>query len=250
MSAARKARRFRADEEVLGGATQGDVDDSFVALVFAVMLLATANTSFAQPRSRSGGSSLMCAAASAGLPTATGLDAVLPDSTVVPSRRLGLDVGAHVYVFRLGAVALGVGATWLMARGIHRRRRNSADGHDAPAAETIPEVTTRLTSLAPQVSLNFGHSARVELCERGTRARPRSRARRRPSSRCNTMFHATGFRMDEDDQLRRRRALVHQRSLGVGFDLRWHNLATVPASATHPGAPRVAADRGVGVVVK
>ena len=38
--------------------------------------------------------------------------------------------------------------------------------------------------------------------------------------------------------------------VGVGFDLRWHNLSTVPATATHPGAPRTTlVTAGVGVVL-
>jgi hypothetical protein len=39
--------------------------------------------------------------------------------------------------------------------------------------------------------------------------------------------------------------------LGVGFDLRWHKVSLVPASSTHPGAPRASLFVvGAGVVLK
>jgi hypothetical protein len=69
-------------------------------------------------------------------------------SDQLPRRGLGFEVGAHVYPLRGRALTLGVGATFLRARG------EQAPGEDA--LPTDPTVETRFSALTPQVSLNFG----------------------------------------------------------------------------------------------
>jgi hypothetical protein len=72
----------------------------------------------------------------------------LPE-TSLPGRGLGLDAGAHVYLFTWKAVTVGVGAQLLVARAVHT----------PPLVNGVPfgaEVTERFTSFAPQLSLNFG----------------------------------------------------------------------------------------------
>ena len=70
----------------------------------------------------------------------------------LPSRGWGLDVGATVYPARGPRVALGLGAALVRASG-----SRAPDPVDATAA-TDPTIETRVTALAPQVSLNFGTS--------------------------------------------------------------------------------------------
>lgn len=62
----------------------------------------------------------------------------LPTGTLVPSRGLGFEAGAHVYVATLGPARVGLGASYLLVRG-------AAD-----------DVESRFGALAPQVSFNFG----------------------------------------------------------------------------------------------
>jgi hypothetical protein len=81
----------------------------------------------------------------------------LPDSAVLaqsrdlipdelPSRGLGGDLGAHLYVLRAGPVTFGLGGQLTMIRGA-----------SSPAATTgLRPVTSRLVSVTPQLSLNFG----------------------------------------------------------------------------------------------
>jgi hypothetical protein len=61
-------------------------------------------------------------------------------SIAVPSRGFGFDVGAHVYPFGLGPARVGIGANFARARG------SLAD----------PNVSAVITTLAPQLSFNFG----------------------------------------------------------------------------------------------
>jgi hypothetical protein len=67
----------------------------------------------------------------------------------LPGRGLGLALGAHWYPLRKGMLTLGVGGEWVASRA-----RHSLDGATATAAPTV--VTSRFSTLAPQISLNFG----------------------------------------------------------------------------------------------
>jgi len=70
----------------------------------------------------------------------------------LPRRVIGLDVGAHVYPVR-GPVTLGIGAS-LVRIGGTQTPEPVEDGATADAPITAGTFT--LTSLAPQLSLNFG----------------------------------------------------------------------------------------------
>ena len=68
----------------------------------------------------------------------------------VPGPGLGGTIGAHVYPLRLGPVAIGIGAELMMAR----RGRQPLDDAGEPLG---PRLQSRAFSVAPQLSLNFGH---------------------------------------------------------------------------------------------
>jgi len=70
-------------------------------------------------------------------------------STALPRLGLGVDVGLHVYPLRWDGGALGIGASLLLSRGRDQER-------DSEGEAIGPEIETRLESLAPQISLNFG----------------------------------------------------------------------------------------------
>ncbi|MEO8483508.1 MAG: hypothetical protein ABI634_14945 [Acidobacteriota bacterium] len=80
--------------------------------------------------------------------TATNLDV---DAATLPTRALGGIAGIHVYVIRRSSFALGLGAEGVLARG-RRQEKDAETG--APVG--LP-ITQRFRSLAPQISLNFGH---------------------------------------------------------------------------------------------
>jgi len=74
---------------------------------------------------------------------------VLPED--LPTRGLGLVVGAHLYPVRKRIFALGVGGEILLrARASRTIPPVVEDGPEGPA------IATNLTGISPQVSLNFG----------------------------------------------------------------------------------------------
>jgi hypothetical protein len=214
------------------------------AVVLAAMLISVASPSLAQQNERIGPWVADLRIASAGLPSEAGWTADVPNGTVVPSRGFGFEIGAQVNVLRLRALALGVGATWLVARG----SSTAPEPTGTPAGPAvIPDMSTRVTALTPQVSLNFGHSLGWSYVSAGLgRSRTESEAtlagaplQPRDSDWVKTLNYGGGARWFLNDRL------------GVGFDIRWHKVSLVPADATHPGAPRASLIvAGAGIVVK
>jgi hypothetical protein len=214
------------------------------AFVLAAAFLAAAHTSFAQPKERIGLFVADLRVASSGLPNEAGWTPTVPSGTVAPTRGLGFEVGAHVNVLRFRGMALGLGATWLRASGTAAPPEATGT---PPAPTTIPDVTTRIISFAPQVSLNFGHSLGWSYLSAGLgRTKAESEATLagatftpRYSDWVKTLNYGGGARWFVNDHI------------GVGFDLRWHKVSLVAASATHPGAPRASLFvAGAGLVVK
>jgi hypothetical protein len=76
--------------------------------------------------------------ATSGVPLATVFFPDIPAETTVPARGFGFDVGGHVYVLTLGPSRIGLGANYVRVRG------------------TSPGVTARVSTIAPQISFNFG----------------------------------------------------------------------------------------------
>ena len=181
----------------------------------------------------------------------------MPNGTVVPTRGLGIEAGAQVYVLRFGGVSLGVGASWLGARGTTSPPEVTPTGTSTSTTTTtttatttgIPNVTTRVTSVAPQLSLNFGHSLGWSYVSAGLGSSKTTSEASLPGSTSTfapadsgwvkTINFGGGARWYFSDHL------------GFGFDLRWHKVSLVPASNTHPGAPRASLlVAGAGVVLK
>ncbi len=168
----------------------------------------------------------------AALPTATGWTPEVLTGTEVPSRGLGVDVGAHVFVLRGRNMALGAGATLLIAR-------SSTSTVIEPTAQvpnppTLPDVATRMTVLSPQVSINFGRRLGWSYISAGLgRAKVSSTATLGSASIPNvvddwtrTLNYGGGVRWFVNDHL------------GVGFDVRWQQLAAKEDPTTLATAPR------------
>lgn len=82
-----------------------------------------------------------------------------PAGTVVPTRGFGLDLGAHVYLFRLGPARLGIGASVIRVHHKTSPAQPTVAGTTTTtpsAPRTVPDVDATLTTLAPQLSFNFG----------------------------------------------------------------------------------------------
>ena len=89
------------------------------------------------------------------LPRAAGLFPDVPSGTLVATAGLAFDAGGHVYLIRLGPARIGIGASVMRASG-------ETSPAPAPSGFTssmaVPSVHTRITTIAPQLSFNFGTS--------------------------------------------------------------------------------------------
>jgi hypothetical protein len=94
--------------------------------------------------------------ASVSLPTAEGWVPVVPATTPLPGRAWGIAGGATVYPLKMGGVTLGFGVSMHSGKSTSEPVM-SAETATTPAAPTTTTVTTAITSVLPQVSLNFGH---------------------------------------------------------------------------------------------
>lgn len=162
-------------------------------------------------------------AGNVGLPTIEGWTPPVPINTEVPARSLGFAFGGHVYVLRRGWGGLGVGSSILFARG--KTSPAVPSGGTRPVA--IPDVETRLRSLLPQVSVNFGHRLGWSYVSAGigraqvqgeTTATPSIRAMSRDSAWVGTFHFGGGARWFINDHL------------GTSFDLRWTTLSAIDAA--------------------
>jgi hypothetical protein len=199
-------------------------------LLVAVAGAAATSTAFAQSREPLPIVVLDIRGTSVGLPTTFGWTPPVPEETVVPSRSYGLDVGGHVYPLRGGVVSLGIGAALVLSRGVATQAEPAND------TDTLvrPEVTTRLASIAPQLSVNFGHRHGWSYLSGGVgRARVRSEVSQplTPASPTTvdagwvqTINWGGGARWFINDHI------------AFTFDLRWHRLPDVDATVNRPAA--------------
>jgi hypothetical protein len=172
----------------------------------------------------------------AGLPTTVGWVPTLPAGTIVPAKGYGFDIAAHAYPLQWGPARVGVGAALTFARGTAT----------TDTVEGSSEVVTRSTTLAPQISFNFGHrlgwshlsfgygAAKVSSDVTGA-LQPSATADSGWGGAINFGGGARWFVTEH---------------VGVGFDARWHRLGSRDASATSAAAPRATLFHlGVGIAI-
>jgi hypothetical protein len=201
--------------------------------------LATAGTSFAQPREPLPRVVVDARASSAGLPAGAGWTPTVPVNTEVPSLALGFDAGAHLIFKRFNWGGFGVGGAYQWARG--QTAPPQVEGQPA----LVPTVTTRITSLLPQLSVNFGHGMGFSSISAGIgRARVSSEAigpsansvpRLAENDAVQTFHFGGGVRWFLNDRL------------GAGFDVRFQKL---PAVAATGAAKTTIFTAAVGVSIK
>ena len=85
---------------------------------------------------------------------ATGQDSALAvsrgfDPTAAPGTTLGFEAGAHVYVYRWRIITFGIGAS--VHRSVGDRRADDTDPDP-----NGPTLRKKFTTVAPQLSFNFG----------------------------------------------------------------------------------------------
>jgi hypothetical protein len=96
-------------------------------------------------------------AAWVGLPTAEGWVPTVPIDTPLPGRGWGAGGGVTVYPVKFGLVTIGIGASVMTGRGASDPvTTKTGTGPTEVTKQVTTSVTTRITSLHPQVSFNFG----------------------------------------------------------------------------------------------
>jgi hypothetical protein len=145
--------------------------------------------------------------ATSGLPSDTAFFPAVAVDTLVPSRGFGFETGAHVYLFSLGPARVGAGAAYVRARG------------------TADTVTANISTIAPQISFNFGSTNGWSYLGAGVgRAWVRT-----------TVAQLTGTAEQESGGLTALNFGGGARwfltsHVGVGFDVRWHRLQGTPTA--------------------
>ena len=92
-----------------------------------------------------------------GLPTAEGWIPIVSADTPVPGRAWGLSGGGNIYLLKLGVMTLGAGAHLATSRGKGEALSIVTGSGATAVTTTTPVVITQITSILPQLSMNFGH---------------------------------------------------------------------------------------------
>ncbi|HUQ86926.1 MAG TPA: hypothetical protein VM096_05160 [Vicinamibacterales bacterium] len=156
-------------------------------------------------------------AATVGLPQAEGWVPVVPAETVLPGRNWGLSTGATIYPFRLRLITFGLGASMIAGKG-------SSD-----------VVHTGITSLVPQLSLNFGRKLGWSYLSAGLgRSKVSSRGDAVGTAPAMVVPEAWNSALNFGGGAR----WFMKPHLGAGFDVRFVKLASRSATDTLPAAKR------------
>jgi hypothetical protein len=95
-----------------------------------------------------------------GFPQDAAIFSPVPIGTSLPSLGTGIEFGAHVYPMGLGQMRLGIGVSALRLRGTTSPAApdtgSASTSSSTSTVATAPDVDATLTTIAPQLSLNFG----------------------------------------------------------------------------------------------
>ena len=179
-----------------------------------------------------------------GAPKSTRFYPRVPTGTLIPSRAFGLDLGAHVYLFRLGRARVGLGGDVFRLRGT---AAPPTPASTTPSAPTTPDMKVTITTIAPQISLNFGSSAGWSYVSAGLgkaqviserSSFDKGQAARLESGQVTSQNFGGGARWFTSDHL------------AFTFDIRFHLLSPGKPLDAVPGTPRtriVTASAGISI---
>jgi hypothetical protein len=146
--------------------------------------------------------------ATSGLPKETAFFPGIPVETIVPARGFGFDVGGHVYLFGLGPSRVGIGLNYLRVRG------------------TTPGIVGNVSSVAPQVSFNFGGANGWSYLSAGVgRAWVRTTIERESGPATAESEGLTAFNYGGGARW------FLMRRLALGFDVRLHRVSGPPRTS-------------------
>lgn len=173
-------------------------------------------------------------AATVGLPQAKGWVPVMAAGTELPGRYWGAAAGATVYPFRLGLFTFGVGASMLTGKGTAETLTTTGSGTMATSKVTSV-VRTGMTSVAPQLSINFGHKLGWSYLSAGLgRSKVTSRSDAIDTTPGTVVPEAWNSALNFGGGAR----WFMKPHLGAGFDVRFIKLASRSPTAMLPSAKR------------
>ena len=175
--------------------------------------------------------------ATVGLPQAEGWVPAVSADTQLPGRAWGAAVGATVYPVRFGIITLGVGASMTTAKGQSDPPEvvtgTGSTATTSPA--TTPIVRTSITSLAPQVSINFGQKLGWSYLSAGLGT---SKVTSRADAVGTTPATAVPDSWNSALNFGGGAKWFMKPHLGASFDVRFVKLASRSATDTLPSAKR------------
>jgi hypothetical protein len=142
----------------------------------------------------------------------------------MPTRSIGLLTGVHWYPLHLGQVAFGIGGQLAIARGSRTLEPESTSGSTVAQTTETPTVVRHFRSIAPELSVNFGHRNGWSYISGGL-GRSQLFVERadqpveNPQGR-TTIHYGAGARWFVNHHV------------AVSLDLRWYAVSEQPASAT------------------
>ena len=183
-----------------------------------------------------------------GLPSGPGFFPAVPEATAIPTRGFGVELGGHVYLLGFGPARIGIGASVVRTRGTARSNMTqdlSEDMSDPPVA--LPDTVTNFTTVAPQLSLNFGSGNGWSYLSAGLgRGRVQTAA---TSADLDDLDRDSGWVQAINYGAGARWFLT--RRLAFGLDVRIHRLASGQPTTTADGTPRVTMSSvAVGISVR
>ena len=203
------------------------------ALVILILLIATPVS--AQAPERLPWFTVDAHAATVGLPQAEGWVPEVSADTELPGRNWGLSTGVTVYPFRLGIITFGAGASVIVGKGSSQSLTITSGSGSNATTRTTPVVHTGITSLVPQLSINFGRKLGWSYLSAGLGvSRVTSRADAVGSRPAIEVPEAWNSALNFGGGAR----WFMKPHLGAGFDVRFVKLGSRPATATLPAAKR------------
>lgn len=174
-------------------------------------------------------------AGTVGLPQAEGWVPVVSADTELPGRAWGAGVGGTVYPLRLGIMTLGMGASFTTARGKSESLTITSRSGSTATTRVTPAVRTSMTSLAPQLSINFGQKLGWSYLSAGV-------GRSKVTSSADAVGSTPGIVVPDSWNSALNfgggaRWFMKPR-LGAGFDVRFVKLGSRSATDTLPAARR------------